>query len=125
MEVPKGLVLSIMIKRPSYHSSVVESKSNRVGGVLAGGMGVLDDISGGNVSFGTVLNAANVLKNGGALTSTGIGGELLGSAVDAIGQTTGIDVSGVAGVAFPKRWWRWCKHLISAGGFGRWSKYIK
>ena len=63
---------------------------------------MLDDISGGNVSFGTVLNAANVLKNGGALTSSGIGGELLGSAVDAIGQTTGIDVSGVAGVAFPK-----------------------
>ena len=72
-----------------------------VGGVLAGGMGVLDDISGGNVSFGTVLNAANTLKNAGALTQSGIGGELLGSAVDAIGQTTGIDVSGVAGVAFP------------------------
>ena len=73
-----------------------------VGGVLAGGMGVLDDISRGNVSFGTVLNAANVLKNGGALTSPEFGGEPRVRAVDAIGQTTGIDVSGVAGVAFPK-----------------------
>tara|TARA_B100001287_G_scaffold275465_1_gene283136 strand:+ start:292 stop:1506 length:1215 start_codon:yes stop_codon:yes gene_type:complete len=71
-------------------------------GVLAGGGSVLADIQGGNISFGTVLKAANTLQNAGNLTQSGIGGELLGSAVDAIGQTTGIDVSGVAGVAFPK-----------------------
>ena len=71
-------------------------------GVLAGGGSVLADIQGGNVSFGTVLKAANVVKNAGNLTQSGIGGELLGGALDSIGQATGIDVSGVAGVAFPK-----------------------
>lgn len=73
-----------------------------VGGVLAGGMGVLDDITGGNVSFGTVLKAANTITNAKKLNGKGIGQELLGSAIGAIGQSQGIDVSGVAGVAFPK-----------------------
>ena len=73
-----------------------------VGGVLAGGFGVLDDISGGNVSFGTVLKAANTIQNAKGLSSAGVGQELLGSAISAVGQSQGIDVSGVAGVAFPK-----------------------
>ena len=63
---------------------------------------MLADIQGGNVSFGTVLKAGNVLQNARGLTSSGIGGELLGGAVSAIGRTTGIDVSGVSNVAFPK-----------------------
>lgn len=71
-------------------------------GVLAGGGSVLADIQGGNVSFGTVLKAANVVNNAGNLTKAGIGGELLGEALGSIGQAAGIDVSGVAGVAFPK-----------------------
>ena len=73
-----------------------------VGGVLAGGFGVLDDISGGNVSFGTVLKAANTIQNAKGLSSAGVGQELLGSAITAVGQSQGIDVSGVAGIAFPK-----------------------
>lgn len=73
-----------------------------VGGVLAGGLGVLDDITGGNVSFGTVLKAANTIANAKSLNGKGIGQELLGSAIGSIGESVGIDVSGVAGVAFPK-----------------------
>jgi hypothetical protein len=73
-----------------------------VGGVISGGGAVLADIQGGNVSFGTVLKAANTLQNARGLTSSGIGGELLSGAIGAIGRTTGVDVSGVANVAFPK-----------------------
>ena len=72
-----------------------------VGGVLAGGMSVPGDILNDGVTFGTVLTAANTLQNAGNLTQGGIGGELLGSAIDTIGKTTGIDVSGVAGVITP------------------------
>ena len=48
------------------------------------------------------IDSGETAQKLGNLTQGGIGGELLGSAIDAIGQTTGIDVSGVAGVAFPK-----------------------
>tara|TARA_Y200000002_G_scaffold363_1_gene379 strand:+ start:57303 stop:58511 length:1209 start_codon:yes stop_codon:yes gene_type:complete len=72
-----------------------------VGGVLAGGFGVLDDISGGTVGFGTVLKAANAAKNMGNLSKAGIGGELLGQGLATLGQTTGVPVSGVANTAFP------------------------
>jgi hypothetical protein len=65
-------------------------------------MGVLDDITGGKANFGTVLKAANVLQNAGGLNAAGVGQELLGSAIGDIGQAAGIDVSGVAGLAFPK-----------------------
>ena len=71
-------------------------------GVLAGGGSVLADIQGGTANFGTVLKAANVLNNASNLTSSGIGGELLGEALGGIGQAAGIDVSGVAGVVMPK-----------------------
>jgi hypothetical protein len=72
------------------------------GGVLAGAGSVLADIQGGTVGFGTVLRAANSIQNLGGLTKSGIGGELIGEGLDAIGQTAGIDVSGVSGLAFPK-----------------------
>jgi len=100
---PKGFSTEHYDKTPSPNSLAGGGASSLlgVGGVLAGGFGVLDDITGGNVSFGTVLKAANVLQNAGGLTQSGVGQELLGSAIGAIGETAGIDVSGVAGVAFP------------------------
>jgi hypothetical protein len=101
---PKGFGDVHYDKTPSPNSLAGGGASSLlgVGGVLAGGFGVLDDISGGNVSFGTVLKAANTIQNAKGLSSAGVGQELLGSAISAVGQSQGIDVSGVAGVAFPK-----------------------
>ena len=101
---PKGFGEEHYDKTPSPNSLMGGGASSLlgVGGVLAGGFGVLDDITGGNVTFGTVLKAANTIQNAGSLTSSGIGGELLSEGVSAIGRTTGIDVSGVSNLAFPK-----------------------
>lgn len=100
---PAGFAVNHYDKMPSPNSLSGGGAASLlgVGGVLAGGMGVLDDITGGNVSFGTVLRAANSIGNAKSLNSKGIGQELLGSAVGALGRSQGIDVSGVAGVAFP------------------------
>ena len=100
---PKGFSEEHYDKTPSPNSLMGGGASSLlgVGGVLAGGMSVLGDISNDGVTFGTVLTAANTLQNAGNLTQGGIGGELLGSAIDTIGKTTGIDVSGVAGVITP------------------------
>ena len=101
---PKGFAEEHYDKTPSPNSLLGGGSSSLLGlgGVLAGGFGVVDDITGGNVTFGTVLKAANTLQNAGSLTSSGIGGELLSEGISAIGRTTGIDVSGVANTAFPK-----------------------
>ena len=101
---PKGFGEIHYDKTPSPNSLMGGGASSLlgVGGVLAGGFGVLDDISGGNVSFGTVLKAANTIQNAGNLSRSGIGGELLGAGLDALGQTAGTNVSGVANTAFPR-----------------------
>lgn len=101
---PKGFGEEHYDKTPSPNSLSGGGASSLlgVGGVLAGGFGVLDDISSGKANFGTVLAAANTIQNAGGLSLGGIKGELIGAGLDAIGQTAGIDVSGVAGVAFPK-----------------------
>ena len=101
---PKGFGEEHYDKTPSPNSLMGGGASSLlgVGGVLAGGFGVLDDISGGNVSFGTVLKAANTIQNAGNLSKSGIGGELLGAGLDALGQTVGTNVSGVANTAFPR-----------------------
>lgn len=101
---PKGFGTDHYDKTPSPNSLAGGGAASLlgVGGVLAGGFGVLDDITGGNVGFGTVLKAANTIGNAKSLNAGGIGQELIGSAIGAIGQSQGIDVSGVAGVAFPK-----------------------
>ena len=100
---PAGFAINHYDKMPSPNSLSGGGAASLlgVGGVLAGGMGVLDDITGGNVSFGTVLKAANAIGNGKSLNAKGIGQELLGSAIGALGRSQGIDVSGVAGVSFP------------------------
>jgi len=101
---PKGFGQEHYDKTPSPNSLAGGGASSLlgVGGVLAGGFGVLDDITSGKANFGTVLKAANTVKNAGGLSLGGVKGELIGAGLDAIGQTAGIDVSGVAGVAFPK-----------------------
>lgn len=100
---PKGFAEEHYDKTPSPNSLAGGGASSLlgVGGVLAGGFGVLGDIANGNVSFGTVLNAANTLKNAGGLSQAGVKGELIGSVVNDIGKKVGIDVSGVAGVVTP------------------------
>jgi hypothetical protein len=100
---PKGFAEEHYDKTPSPNSLAGGGASSLlgIGGVLAGGMGVLDDITGGTANFGTVLKAANVLTNAGGLNAAGVKGELLGSVVSSIGKTAGIDVSGVAGVMTP------------------------
>ena len=101
---PKGFAEEHYDKSPSPISLSGGGAGSLLGagGVLAGAGSVLADIQGGNVSFGTVLRAANSVQNLGSLSKAGIGQELIGEGLDAIGQATGIDVSGVAGVAFPK-----------------------
>ena len=100
---PKGFAEEHYDKTPSPNSLAGGGASSLlgVGGVLAGGFGVLNDITGGTANFGTVLKAANVLQNAGGLTQSGVGQELLGSAIGTIGKKAGVDVSGVAGLAFP------------------------
>ena len=101
---PKGFAEEHYDKTPSPISLSGGGASSLLGagGVLAGGGSVLADIQGGNVSFGTVLRAASTAQNLGSLTQSGVGQELLGGALGQLGQATGVDVSGVAGVAFPK-----------------------
>jgi hypothetical protein len=100
---PKGFAEEHYDKTPSPNSLAGGGASSLlgVGGVLAGGFGVLGDIVNDGVTFGTVLKAANVVQNAGGLTQAGVGQELIGSAIGDIGKKAGIDVSGVAGVAFP------------------------
>jgi|TARA_R110001592_G_scaffold44275_3_gene142647 hypothetical protein len=100
---PKGFAEEHYDKTPSPNSLAGGGASSLlgIGGVLAGGYGVLSDITGGTANFGTVLKAANTLQNAGGLNAAGVKGELLGSVVSSIGKTAGIDVSGVAGVITP------------------------
>ena len=100
---PKGFAEEHYDKTPSPNSLAGGGAASLlgIGGVAAGGLGVLDDITGGTANFGTVLKAANVLQNAGGLNAAGVKGELLGSVVSSIGKTAGIDVSGVAGVMTP------------------------
>lgn len=100
---PKGFGDEHYDKTPSPNSLGGGGASSLlgVGGVLAGGFGVIDDITGGKADFGTVLRAANTIKNAGNLDASGIKGELIGKSLNALGKASGVDVSGVAGLAFP------------------------
>jgi hypothetical protein len=100
---PKGFGDEHYDKTPSPNSLGGGGASSLlgVGGVLAGGFGVIDDITGGKADFGTVLRAANAIKNAGSLDAAGIKGELIGKSLNALGKASGVDVSGVAGLAFP------------------------
>ena len=53
-------------------------------------------------AISTVETLKSTIANAQGLSLGGLKGELLGAGLDAIGEATGIDVSGVSGLAFPK-----------------------
>ena len=107
---PKGFATDHYDKTPSPISLAGGGVTSLMGasGVLAGGLDVLSDITSGNAFqnpgslLGTVLKASNVIRAGGNLSSEGLREEGFGILKDVIGSAAGIDVSGVANVAFPK-----------------------
>jgi len=78
------------------------------GGVLGGVSDILGDLSNPDTFtnpgalFGTLVKGANTFKNAKELTSKGLQREGFSIAKSAISAVTGVDVSGVANVAFPK-----------------------
>lgn len=72
-------------------------------GVLAGGSRVLSDIASGQVGVGTLITAANTFRNAKNLSSEGIRNEALSVATRAIGNASGVNVSGLANTSFPKQ----------------------
>ena len=105
---PKGFATEQYDKTPSPISLAGGGATNLFGqaGVLEGGLGVVDDITSGKAFsspgnlFGTVLRASNVYTNARDLSSEGLREEGFGIIKDAIGNTAGIDVSGVANTFF-------------------------
>ena len=79
-----------------------------VGGIAEGASSIFGDISSGAAfsspaSFlGTVLKATSITQNAKALGRDGLKQEGFGILKDQIGKAAGIDVSGVANLAFPK-----------------------
>ena len=98
---PKGFGIGAYDTTPSPNSLSGGGVAS-LGQLITGGAGVLDDISGGNVGFGTVLKAGNLIKNAGALGSDGLRSAGFSILKEGIGSVSGIDVSGVANTAFPK-----------------------
>jgi hypothetical protein len=78
------------------------------GGVLGGVSDILGDLSNPDTFtnpgalFGTLVKGANTFKNAKELTQPGLQREGFSIAKSAITAVTGVDVSGVANVAFPK-----------------------
>jgi len=78
------------------------------GGVLGGVSDILGDLSNPDTFtnpgalFGTLIKGANTFKNAKGLTGSGVRVEGFSIAKSAITAVTGVDVSGVANVAFPK-----------------------
>lgn len=75
------------------------------GGVLGGIASILDDLAPGGNGFtlGTVIKGINTYNNAKRLTKEGIRQEGFSILKSALGASTGIDVSGVANVLFPKK----------------------
>lgn len=71
-------------------------------GVLAGGASVLGDIASGKANIGTLITAANSIKNAKNLTKQGIRSEAFQVTGRALGQASGVNVSGLANSSFPK-----------------------
>tara|TARA_B100001248_G_scaffold126849_1_gene95071 strand:+ start:604 stop:1959 length:1356 start_codon:yes stop_codon:yes gene_type:complete len=72
------------------------------GGIAAGAQSVFGDLAGNTVDLNTILTAGNVIRNTKNLSKDGIRQESFGILKDAIGESAGIDVSGVANTVFPK-----------------------
>jgi hypothetical protein len=72
-------------------------------GVLAGGGSVLSDIASGQVGVGTLITATNTFRNARNLTREGIRNEALNVTGRALGNASGVNVSGLANTSFPKQ----------------------
>jgi hypothetical protein len=77
------------------------------GGLLNNGLGLLGDITTGAAFrpenlFGSIVRGANIINNAKKLSTEGLRQEAFGIVTGAITQTTGVNVSGVANVLFPK-----------------------
>ncbi len=72
------------------------------GGIAAGARDVFGDITSGNVGLSTILKAGNIVRNTKNLSKDGIRQEGFEILKGAIGDTAGINVSGVANTVFPK-----------------------
>lgn len=79
------------------------------GGVLGGVSDVLGDLSNPETYkdpfalFGTLVKGANTISNAKKLTKEGIRQEGFGLVKDALGAATGLNLSGVANINFPKQ----------------------
>lgn len=71
-------------------------------GILAGGSSVLGDIASGRANLGTILTATRTIKNAKNLTKEGVRSEAFQVTGRALGQTAGVNVSGLANSSFPK-----------------------
>jgi hypothetical protein len=71
-------------------------------GILAGGSSVLGDIASGRAGIGTLITAANTIKNAKNLTKEGVRNEAFQVTGRALGQAAGVNVSGLANSSFPK-----------------------
>lgn len=71
-------------------------------GVLAGGASVLGDIASGQFGLSSVITAANTVRNARELTSEGLRNEALSVAGRALGNASGVNVSGLSNTNFPK-----------------------
>jgi hypothetical protein len=79
------------------------------GGVIGGVSDILGDLSNPDTYkdpfalFGTLVKGANVVNNAKKLTKEGIRQEGFGLVKDALGAATGLNLSGVANINFPKQ----------------------
>lgn len=71
-------------------------------GILAGGSSVLGDIASGRANIGTLITAANSVRNARNLTREGIRSEAFQVTGAALSQASGVNVSGLANSNFPK-----------------------
>jgi hypothetical protein len=108
---PSGFATEYYDKAPSPLSLLGGGSRSLFGqgGVLGGIGSLLGDLS-NPATFtdprrflGTLIKGANVVRNAKSLTKEGIRQEGFGVLKNAIGATAGIDVSGVANIAFPKK----------------------
>jgi hypothetical protein len=108
---PKGFATEHYDKSPSPISIAGGGTTSLLGtgGVLAGGLDVLDDITSGaaftspGALLGTVLRARNTIRQGGNLSSEGLRQEGYGLLTGALGAVAaGSTLSGVANSVFPK-----------------------
>lgn len=72
------------------------------GGVFGGITDILGDLANGNFNLGTIIKGANVVTNAKKLTKEGVRQEGYNILTSTLAATTGVNVSGVANIAFPK-----------------------